>query len=139
MTLALFRPGYRYYHAPRLSSMRIPILFVAAALSGFPPASAAPLLKFQSTGDYMHQCGVAQPGADCRQAFVQASNWVRFNSDARICAPDEKQSFGSPDYDAAVNGEVASLIAWLKQNAGSVSLDYVRNLGEGLIALYACQ
>jgi hypothetical protein len=119
--------------------MRISIPFFAAALWGFVPSSAAPLLKFQSTADYMRLCGVAEPGADCRQAFVQANNWVRFNSDTRICAPDEKESFGSQAYNAAVNGEVASLIGWLKQNPGSVSLDYVRNLGEGLIALYACK
>ena len=119
--------------------MRISILFVAAALWGLPPAGAAPLLKFQSTADYIRQCGVAQPGADCRQVFILANNWVRFNSDTRICAPDEKESFGSQAYNAAVDGEVASLIGWLKQNPSSVSLDYVRNLGEGLIALYACK
>jgi hypothetical protein len=121
--------------------MRIPAIarFVAAALMAIGPAQAASMPKFQSAGDYMRLCGVAQPGADCRQAFVQANDWVRFNSDTALCVPDQKTSFGSREYDAAVNLEVISLIGWLKQNPESVSLDYVKSLGQGLIALYPCK
>ena len=119
--------------------MRIKVLLFAAALLGLARAEAAPTPKFQSTDEYVRQCAAAQPGADCKEVFVEANNWVRFNSDARICAPDEKQSFGSREYDAAVNAEVTSLIGWLKQNPEAVSLDYVKSLGQGLIALYSCK
>jgi hypothetical protein len=121
--------------------MRIPAIAVpvAAALMALGPADAAPPAKFQSTGDFMNLCGGAQPGGDCRQAFVAANNWVRFNSDARMCEPDQKTSFGSGEYAASVNAEIGGAVSWLKQHPESVSLDYVQSLGHALLALYACK
>lgn len=127
--------------------MRIPILaaamMIALGAAGDPawaaPAGAGRLLNYQSTDDYMRLCGVREPGADCKQAFVQANNWVRFNSDARLCTPDLKTGFGSREYAAAVDEEIGSLTVWLKDNPQAVSLDYVQSLGRGLIALYACK
>lgn len=103
------------------------------------PAEAAPTAKFQSAGDYMKLCGAAEPDGDCREAFVDANNWVRFNSDVRMCEPDQKTSFGSSDYTASVNGEISGAIGWLQLHPESVSLDYVQSLGRALIALYACK
>ena len=113
------------------------VLFAAAALMG--PGAAAPLLKFQSTQDYIQLCGIAQPGGDCREGFVAANSWVRFNSDTQLCMPDQKQSFGSREFEASVDAEVAGVIGWLNQHPEFISLDYARSLGEGLIALYACK
>ena len=121
--------------------MRIPAIAVplAAALLAFRPAEAAPTLKFQSSGDYVKLCGLAEPGGDCRQGFVEANNWVRFNSEVRMCEPDLKTSLGSKEYIASVNEEINGAVGWLKQNPEAASLDYVQSLGHALIALYACK
>jgi hypothetical protein len=128
--------------------MRIPALvrlvsglLAAALLVGLVPVCAlgATMPKFQSSGDYMRLCASGQTSADCAQVFVEANNWVRFNSDARLCLPDEKTSFGSREYAAAMNEEAANVIGWLKDNPKSAGLDYVQSVGQGLIALYACK
>ncbi|HWY63095.1 MAG TPA: hypothetical protein VNW15_14430 [Rhizomicrobium sp.] len=120
--------------------MRIPALAVpVVVMMVFGPAEAAPTPKFQSADDYMKLCGVARPGGDCKEAFMEANNWVRFNSDARVCEPDQKTSFGGSEYDASVSEEIGGAIGWLKQHPESVSLDYVQSLGHALVALYACK
>ncbi len=95
--------------------------------------------KFQSSTDYMQHCTSSQTNADCRQVFVEANNWVRFNSDAKLCLPDEKTSFGSREYAAAMSDEAAQVISWMKDNPKSAGLDYVQGVGQGLIALYTCK
>jgi hypothetical protein len=119
--------------------MRIAALVLIAAAALIAPGQAAPLLKFQSTQDYIRLCGVAQPVSDCRAGFVAANSWVRFNSDTQLCLPDQKQSFGSPEFNKAVDAEVAGVIGWLNQHPEFISLDYARSLGEGLIAVYGCK
>jgi hypothetical protein len=127
-----------------MTAMRIPPLILGFAAALVPAvlavaALAAPAPKFQSSADYVRGCAVARPEAACKEAFARANNWVRFNSDAQLCAPDLKTSFGSPEYDAAVDGEINAVTGWLKQNPDAAGLDYVQSLGRGLIAVYACK
>ena len=101
--------------------------------------TAATTPKFSSTADYMQLCGANQTGTECKEVFVEANNWVRFNSDAKLCLPDEKTSFGGKEYNAAMAAEAGGVIGWLKQNPGAAGLDYVQSVGQGLIALYGCK
>ena len=89
--------------------MQIAALAFIAAAALMAPGAAAPLLKFHSTQDYIQLCGVAQPGGDCREGFVAANSWVRFNSDTQLCMPDQKQSFGSREFEASVDAEEAGI------------------------------
>jgi hypothetical protein len=115
----------------------VPLVWGHAVLGAEQHGIAAP--KFQSSAEYMQACAGGQSEGDCRQAFVAANNWVRFNSDAKLCLPDEKTSFGSREYAAAMNDEAVRVIGWLKDNPKSAGLDYVQSVGQGLIALYTCK
>lgn len=119
--------------------MRLFLMSVLSFVLAAAPAFAAGPLKFPSSEEYVRICAGGAADNDCKTGFVAASNWVRFNSDTSLCLPDLKTSYGSKEFDAAVNSEIGGVAAWLKGHPESAHLDYVQSLGEGLIALYACK